>query len=202
VSFNTPSSNGGLPITSYTATAYDTIVESNGGQTATGTGSPLMITGLMNGDAYTFTVVATNDAGSSSPSGSSALVIPGGDTLEEPQAPWPNALSFTVTKRIGALQFQAELNEATHQSCQVSVTNDTPLSMDGIVWIIPNTVDSAVVQTVIANHVMDPNYGVPSYVAAFNAVLTKVHETPNEDLSDEEIQVALKGVLSRISNGN
>jgi hypothetical protein len=32
--------------------------------------------------------------------------------------------------------------------------------------------------------------------------LTKVHETPDLDLSADEIQVALKGILARVSNGN
>ncbi|HBW18480.1 MAG TPA: hypothetical protein DEH11_05430, partial [Actinobacteria bacterium] len=58
VSFSPPSSNGGSPITSYTVTASDVTNPANGGQTATGAGSPLTVTGLAGGDAYTFTVTA------------------------------------------------------------------------------------------------------------------------------------------------
>lgn len=61
ISFTAPSFNGGGTITSYTAT-------SSGGQTATGSSSPLTITGLSPSTAYTFTVTATNSAGTSSAS--------------------------------------------------------------------------------------------------------------------------------------
>jgi Fibronectin type III domain len=68
VSFSSPASNGGAAITSYTATATDVTNPANGGQTATGAGSPIAFYGLTNGDSYTFTVQATNSVGTSSAS--------------------------------------------------------------------------------------------------------------------------------------
>jgi hypothetical protein len=79
VSFTPPSSDGGSPITSYTVTASDVTNQANGGQTVTGAGSPLTVTGLTGGDAYTFTVTATSAAGSSPPSPPSNVV-----TIEQP----------------------------------------------------------------------------------------------------------------------
>ena len=70
VSFLPPTSNGGSPITSYTVTS------SPGGVTATGTSSPIIVTGLTNGTAYTFTVTASNSAGASSASGATNSVAP------------------------------------------------------------------------------------------------------------------------------
>jgi hypothetical protein len=70
VAFTAPTNNGGLNITSYTVTS------SPGSFTATGSSSPLVVTGLTNGTAYTFTVKATNAAGTGPNSSSSASVTP------------------------------------------------------------------------------------------------------------------------------
>lgn len=70
VAFTAPLSNGGAAITGYTVTA------SPGGATATGTSSPITVTGLTKGTAYTFTVTATNSAGTGPASAASAPVTP------------------------------------------------------------------------------------------------------------------------------
>lgn len=70
VSFTAPASSGGVPIMGYTVTSLP------GGITASGAGSPITVTGLTNGRAYTFTVVATNAAGASSSSTASNTVTP------------------------------------------------------------------------------------------------------------------------------
>ncbi|MBD8526095.1 fibronectin type III domain-containing protein [Pseudomarimonas arenosa] len=70
IAFSLPS-NGGSPITGYTATS------SPEGLTSSGcTGSPCTVTGLTNGTAYTFTVTATNGVGTSAPSAVSNSVTP------------------------------------------------------------------------------------------------------------------------------
>jgi hypothetical protein len=73
VPFTAPSSDGGSAITSYTATS------SPGGITGTlsqsGSGS-IIVSGLTNGTAYTFTVTATNAIGTSAASDASNSVVP------------------------------------------------------------------------------------------------------------------------------
>ncbi len=63
VTWSVPSSTGGAPITSYTATAK------SGGETCKWTSGPLTctVTGLANGTANTFTVTAANAAGRALP---------------------------------------------------------------------------------------------------------------------------------------
>jgi len=70
VTFTAPASNGGSAITGYTVTS------SPGGLTATGASSPLNVTGLTNGTAYTFSVTATNAIGTGTASAASNSVTP------------------------------------------------------------------------------------------------------------------------------
>ena len=76
VAFTPPVSNGGSPITSYTVSATDLTHAANGGETASGAGSPIIVTGLTNADSYTFTVRATNGTGSGAASSPTSAVVP------------------------------------------------------------------------------------------------------------------------------
>lgn len=73
VAFSAPGNNGGSAITGYTVTSNP------GNFTNTGAVSPIVITGLTNGTAYTFTVTATNAIGTSTASGASNSATPKGN---------------------------------------------------------------------------------------------------------------------------
>jgi predicted RNA-binding protein with TRAM domain len=73
VGWTNPSANGS-PITGYTVTATDWTNPANGGQTVSGPSGPLTVSGLTNGDEYTFTVTATNANGTGAASQPSAGV--------------------------------------------------------------------------------------------------------------------------------
>ena len=79
VSFTAPASDGGSPITTYIVTAVDRFHPSNGGQTstlsATGNNQKAGIGGLVAGDAYVFTVAASNAIGTGPASAPSNQVI-------------------------------------------------------------------------------------------------------------------------------
>ena len=69
ISFTAPTDVGGSAITGY-------VVTSNDGIGATGSGSPITVTGLTNNTAYTFKVFAINAFGYSAPSDASNSVTP------------------------------------------------------------------------------------------------------------------------------
>lgn len=98
VSFAPPIDNSGSEITGYKVTAW-----ANGEAVAAaeGTDSPITVTGLTNGTAYTFTVVATNAQGNSAASEPSNEVIPLADEASVPASPAnltaaPGARSVTL----------------------------------------------------------------------------------------------------------
>lgn len=70
VYFSMPASNGSSPISNYIVTA------SPGGNTASGSVSPLTVTGLTSTQSYTFTVVAVNGSGQGAVSSPSNAVVP------------------------------------------------------------------------------------------------------------------------------
>jgi len=86
VSWSPPTSDGGSPLTGYTVTPYigssaQTPVRVSGGSATSAT-----VTGLSDGTAYTFTVAATNSAGTGTASAPSAPVTPQ-DTIFDFQKP-------------------------------------------------------------------------------------------------------------------
>jgi hypothetical protein len=92
LSWTAPTNDGGSPITGYTVTPNDGTADLTptpvvAGQTTT------TVTGLTNGTAYTFTVTATNTAGTSSPSTPSSPVTPSAPAVGGgvPAAPVPPA---------------------------------------------------------------------------------------------------------------
>jgi hypothetical protein len=87
VAFSEAAADGGSTITSYTITS------SPGSFTATGSASPIVVTGLQSATAYTFTGRATNSIGLSTASSASSSIT----ATTVPQAPTPGTATATNT---------------------------------------------------------------------------------------------------------
>ncbi len=109
VAFTPPVDAGTSPITGYTVTVQP------GGATVAGTASPIVVPGLTNGVAYTFTVTATNAAGTGAASSPSNSVTPKGVV----QGTVPTPTSGTGTTGT-ATASTAALSPAQDPNCRLA----------------------------------------------------------------------------------
>lgn len=204
VTFTPPPDNGGSAVTTYIVTAVDETNPGNGGQTSSGGSSPRTVTGLTNGDGYTFRVTATNAIATSDPSGKSSLVIPEpDDSPDTPPPPFSNGADFPLEKPVNLVQLQDEISIAVGQTVQTSIAGNydptQPLSPTNTatLWVAPDTVSSSVVLDTIEDHVLNPAYGLSITDVLFRSALEKVLHNNNAVLTSDEMQAAVRGLLLR-----
>lgn len=160
ISFTPPTETGGTSITGYTVTSNP------GGVTATGTASPITVSGLTNGETYTFTVTAKNSAGTGAPSAASVAVVVG---HVQPVV--------TITSPSSALTYGAALGvtaTATYNSTTVPGTfSYTVTSSSGTVSATATSVLSAGTYTLTANF-------TPTDIAAYKTATATRTVTVNQ----------------------
>ena len=99
VAFDLPTGNGGSTITSYKITSNP------GGFNATGSSSPITVTGLQSNTSYTFTGTATNSIGEGGSSSASSSVL----ATTVPQSPTIGTVSITDSTTV-SVPFTAGAN--------------------------------------------------------------------------------------------
>ena len=125
----TAGATGGKTVTSYTVTS------SPGGFTASGSSSPLRVSGLTGGTSYTFTATATNDNGTSLASSASpaqnAVTKPDAPVLGTVSVSSPTSVSIPFTINNGG-QAPTSFTVTSSPSISLSTSSTTsPLSVTG-----------------------------------------------------------------------
>jgi hypothetical protein len=194
VSWTAPASTGGAAITKYTVTA-----SGSGGQTCTWTTGTLTctVTGLLNGISYTFTVTATNAAGTGPASTASNAVTPIG------APPPPTGVSATAGDQQATVSCTAPISNggatitsytataspggahASAPSCPITVTGLT----DGTAYTFTVTATSSLGTsapsaasnkvTPVDTHAPSPPAGIAGRIVKGSLLLTWQASTDN-----------------------
>lgn len=150
-----------VPVTSYTVTPYKDGVAQTPQQ---GSGTQAVFTGLANGSSYTFTVTATNSAGTSTESTPSAPIVPGTINLENPGFEggldsWQNGGSATTTTTVHGGFGAALLGAVNVADSYVSQSIDVPSAMTSNLkfWYQGRTSETAANKDWLQLKVLDPS---------------------------------------------
>ena len=182
VSVTPPASDGGEPVESYTVTAIDLTSTSNGGRTASGSSSPLTVTGLTDGDTYWFSATATNVIGTGPASGPSNEVVPdaalgpptgvtatAGDNAATVSFGPPGGAGADTTYRVVATDLTTPANGgqiATGGTSPVTVPGLTDGDMYEFTVQASNSLGSGPVSAESSPVVPEPVVGTPTGVTA------------------------------------
>jgi hypothetical protein len=178
VSFTAPASNGGSPITSYTATSSPGGITGTLSQAGSGT---ITVSGLTNGTAYTFTVTATNAVGTGSASSASnsatPYTIPGAPTIGT--ATVASATSATVTFTAPGSNGGSAITSYTAVSSPGNITGTLSQAGSGTITVSGLTSGTSYTFTVYATNAagngsssgssnsITPNLSAPTTVELF-----------------------------------
>jgi hypothetical protein len=189
VSWQAPDDNGAA-ITAYTATSTPD------GLSCTTTGSTeCTIDDLTNGTGYTFTVVATNDAGTGQPSLASTTVTPTGPPATTPAAPaHPTATdtSGLITVRWSAPSFDGG---------KPIVGYDLEYSSDGTHWTSLSPALHTETSTLWMFSGLAPGAIYTFRVAAINALGTGAYSTPSTGLAELTVPDPPTGITAVAGDG-
>lgn len=117
---------------------------------------------------------------------------------EVPWSPFPDqeTAQFHTDKTVRQAQLHAELELALDRPVQMS-TASTPGEPGEHIWIVPGDVDATTVEQVLADHEADPEWGVPQATRDWFDIQRRVIADPETELSPDEMQIVLKGLLMR-----
>lgn len=132
------------------------------------------------------------------------------EQTEEPPPPFESALTFDITKKINMTQLTDEIGAAVKATVQIALSGDADFnsmidpSPDNVATlsVTPSNVSKAKVQKAIDDHVATDGYELPEHEREFAAVTQKLVDDPTATLTDDEVQVALRALVLRLTMGS
>ncbi len=182
LTFGVPATSGGSAITGYTATSSPggVLGVSNGASTS------IVVNGLTNGISYTFTVTATNAAGTSAASIASDAVTP----VNVPSA--PTSVSGVAGNGQVTLSFTAPADDGGS-----AITGYTAISSPGGVFGVSNGASTSIVVNGLTNGI---NYTFT--VTATNGAGVSAPSSPTNAVTPRTVSSAPRSVVATVGNGS
>lgn len=131
---------------------------------------------------------------------------PQADVVQDAPPPFADQVTFPLTKQVELTQLADELTRALKRQVQVAQlgpehgwvpSEDNP----AVLAISPSNVNANKVRQVIDAHQPDLGYGVSDEEKAFTALSDRLLNDPTTELSDEDVRVAVRGLMLRQSPG-
>lgn len=130
------------------------------------------------------------------------MTVPTADTpfpvlqSEGPPAPYASAVTVKLDKSVNLVQLTDEIAAKTGRVVHLALSSDD----DGAsLSVSPGTVDVKQVAAVVAQHDPMSDYGVPAEEKRFQEILRRVQESSDIELTEQNINDALIGLLRRFA---
>lgn len=123
------------------------------------------------------------------------------DGTQGPPPAYADQATFEIDKPINLAQLASEIQQGVRKQVNVAQLGPqdqaAPISADNKVEIAvsPGSVNADTVNQVIADHEPQEGWGVPTYIRDFDALLLRVANEPDETLSGDDLELAVRGLL-------
>jgi hypothetical protein len=129
------------------------------------------------------------------------------DVIQQDPPPFADADEFALAKVVNQVQLQDELVAALEVSVLISIKETDPnLAISdanpAVLYISPSGQDQSKVYDVINSHVPYTAYDQPEADRNYSAVVQNVVDNTGHQLSDDEMQTAIKGLLLKANTAS
>jgi hypothetical protein len=120
--------------------------------------------------------------------------------------PYQSAVEVALTKKVNLAQLTDEIEAATKVDVNVAMTYGPDFDTTrapapdnpAVLHVSPARVRQDQVEKVLAAHEPTADYGAPEGESEFGELLARVLDDPTATLADDEVKIAVLGLLRRV----